>query len=101
MQVEALVEAPAVHGGGLALELGLHALVHQREQLLHVAVVRALGEHLAQRLDVPRAQLAVTVRHQACHATQILFIVCVVLLCCVVVVNSTTNRKVGPPLASA
>lgn len=64
VQVEPLVEAPAVDGGGLHLELGLQALVHQREQLLHVAVVRPLREHLAQHLDVPRPELAVAVRHQ-------------------------------------
>lgn len=66
MQVELAVEAPLVHVGGLRAEAALQRLVHQREQRLHVAVVRARREHRAQRLDVPRALVHVAVRHVAC-----------------------------------
>lgn len=67
MQVEALVEAPALDAGGLDAEAVLELLVHQREQLHHVALVRVPREHLAHHLDVPRAVLAVAVRHVACQ----------------------------------
>lgn len=69
VQVEAAVEAPAVHGAGLHAARGVQALVHQREQLLHVPLVRRLREHLAQRADVPRALRLVAVRHVACAHT--------------------------------
>lgn len=65
MQIQALVEAPPLHGGGLPAELLAHAHVDEREQLVHVRVVHALREHLAQHLDVPRAAAAVAVRHLA------------------------------------
>lgn len=64
VQVEQAVEAPAVDGGGLRAEARVQLGVHQREQLLHVAVVRARREHLAQRLDVPRARLRVAPGHE-------------------------------------
>lgn len=68
VQVQQRVEAQPLDAGGLLLEHLVHALVHEREQLVHVAVVRALREHLAQRLDVPRALLGVAVRHVPCTA---------------------------------
>lgn len=64
VQVQPLVEPPAVHGGGLDDEALHEAPVHEREQLVHVRVVRPRREHLAQRLHVPRAAHRVAVRHE-------------------------------------